>query len=69
MVLQKLNPDAMQVEEIVEAGSIPPEDVHLPGNSISAQSNSIFELGVYVKAIVKANAEKKIEVLKWLLLC
>lgn len=37
-----------QVEEIVEAGQLKPEDVHLPG--------------VYVKAIVKANIEKKIEV-------
>ena len=36
-----------EVEEIVPVGTIAPEDVHVPG--------------VYVKAIVKANEEKKIE--------
>jgi acyl CoA:acetate/3-ketoacid CoA transferase len=36
-----------EVEEIVQVGDIKPEDVHVPG--------------VYIKAIVKANEEKKIE--------
>lgn len=36
-----------EVEEIVPLGSIKPEEVHVPG--------------VYVKAIVQANEEKKIE--------
>ena len=37
-----------EVEEIVPMGAIDPADVHVPG--------------VYIKAIVQANTEKKIEV-------